>query len=89
MQQDVVKAATLLQSQNPASIDEALRLLQATVFNFSMKLCGHRKDAEDTMQNVLLKTVTNPPSVREYGGERKTRCPYIRVPMTTSVIKGR
>ncbi len=37
------------------SVEEALALLQNTVFNFSMKVCGHREDAEDTMQDVLLK----------------------------------
>jgi RNA polymerase sigma-70 factor (ECF subfamily) len=28
-------------------------LLQNTVYSFSMKVCGHRQDAEDTMQEVL------------------------------------
>ena len=74
MRQDLVKAATLLQSPNPSSIDEALGLLQTTVFNFSMKLCGHREDAEDTMQDVLLKTVTNPPSLPGSRRSPSTAC---------------
>jgi len=32
-------------------------LLQNTVFSFSMRVCGQREDAEDTMQEVLLKSV--------------------------------
>jgi len=36
-----------------------LALLQNTVFSFSMKVCGQRQDAEDTMQEVLLKSVPN------------------------------
>jgi len=32
-------------------------LLQNTVFSFSMRVCGQREDAEDTMQEVLVKSV--------------------------------
>lgn len=42
-------------------MEEALALLQGTVFSFSMKVCGQREDAEDTMQEVLLKSVPNLP----------------------------
>jgi len=48
MRPELAKATELLRSRDPRSVSEALRLLQNTVFNFSMKLCGHRKDAEDT-----------------------------------------
>jgi RNA polymerase sigma-70 factor, ECF subfamily len=34
-----------------------LSLLQNTVFSFSMRVCGQREDAEDTMQEVLVKSV--------------------------------
>jgi RNA polymerase sigma-70 factor (ECF subfamily) len=47
----------LLQQNDPASLERALALLQHTVFAFSMKVCGQREDAEDTMQEVLLKSV--------------------------------
>jgi RNA polymerase sigma-70 factor, ECF subfamily len=65
MRPELSKAAQLLQSRDAAAVDEALRLLQSTVFNFSMKLCGHREDAEDTMQDVLMKTVTHARSISE------------------------
>jgi RNA polymerase sigma-70 factor (ECF subfamily) len=39
----------------------ALALLQNTVFSFSMRVCGQREDAEDTMQEVLLKSVPHLP----------------------------
>ena len=42
-------------------MEQALALLQNTVFSFSMRVCGHREDAEDTMQEVLLKTVPHLP----------------------------
>jgi RNA polymerase sigma-70 factor (ECF subfamily) len=57
MRADVEKAVTLLQKKQPGALEQALELLQQTVFSFSMKVCGHRQDAEDTMQDVLLKAV--------------------------------
>ena len=42
-------------------MEEALALLQNTVFSFSMRVCGQREDAEDTMQEVLLKSVPHLP----------------------------
>ncbi len=39
-------------------MEQALALLQNTVFSFSMKVCGHPQDAEDTMQDVLLKSLS-------------------------------
>jgi len=40
-----------------------LALLQSTVFSFSMKVCGHREDAEDTMQEVLVKSLPYLPRI--------------------------
>jgi RNA polymerase sigma-70 factor (ECF subfamily) len=42
-------------------VEHALALLQNTVFSFSMRVCGQREDAEDTMQEVLLKSVPQLP----------------------------
>lgn len=53
----VEEALTLIRDRNPASLDKALALLQNTVYSFSMKVCGHPQDAEDTMQEVLLKSI--------------------------------
>lgn len=58
---EIEQAVQLIQSKDPKSLEEALALLQNTVFSFSMKVCGQRQDAEDTMQEVLLKTVPNLP----------------------------
>ena len=57
MRADVEQAVALLQRGDDARIGEALELLQNTVFSFSMRICGHRQDAEDTMQEVLLKSI--------------------------------
>jgi len=46
-----------MQRGDEAALEEALALLQSTVFAFSMRVCGQREDAEDTMQEVLVKSV--------------------------------
>lgn len=57
MRPEIGQVVQLLQRKDPRSLEEALALLQGTVFSFSMKVCGQREDAEDTMQEVLLKSV--------------------------------
>ena len=57
MSQAVEQALELIRENQPESIDRALALLQNTVYSFSMKVCGHPQDAEDTMQDVLLKSI--------------------------------
>ena len=61
MRTEIEKVVQLVQRGDPKSLEEALALLQNTVFSFSMKVCGQRQDAEDTMQEVLLKSVSNLP----------------------------
>jgi len=57
MRAEIEKAVELLQRGDGNSVEQALASLQSTVFSFSMRVCGHREDAEDTMQEVLLKSV--------------------------------
>lgn len=52
MRADVENALAALKGGN---VEEGLRLLERTVMSFGMKVCGHREDAEDTAQEVLLK----------------------------------
>ncbi len=52
----------LIRDRRPDSLDKALSLLQNTVYSFSMKVCGHPQDAEDTMQEVLLKSIPHLPN---------------------------
>ncbi len=54
---ELVAATELMRTENPERIESALRLLQNTVYSFSMKVCGHREDAEDTMQYVLQQSL--------------------------------
>lgn len=61
MRSDIERAVKLLQRGNDSDLEQALTLLQSTVFSFSMRVCGHRQDAEDTMQEVLLKSVPQLP----------------------------
>ncbi len=57
MRSEIEQALQLLQRGDDAALEQALALLQNTVFSFSMRVCGQREDAEDTMQEVLLKSV--------------------------------
>jgi len=57
MRTELIQASELLRRNTPEAIEEAIGLLQNTVFSFSMKMCGHRQDAEDTMQEVLFRSL--------------------------------
>jgi RNA polymerase sigma-70 factor (ECF subfamily) len=57
MRPELIQAIELLASKDAARVNEAVGLLQNTVYSFSMKVCGHREDAEDTAQEVLLKAL--------------------------------
>jgi RNA polymerase sigma-70 factor (ECF subfamily) len=57
MRPELSQAIDLLRSDSPGSIERAIELLQNTVYSFSMKVCGHREDAEDTMQEVLYRSL--------------------------------
>jgi RNA polymerase sigma-70 factor (ECF subfamily) len=52
MRPEVEQALSALKS---GEIEQGLQLLERTVLSFGMKVCGHREDAEDTAQEVLLK----------------------------------
>lgn len=62
-----MKAAELLHSDDSEAINRAIELIHKTVFSFGMKVCGHREDAEDTAQDVLLKSV---PYLKKIDGPR-------------------
>jgi RNA polymerase sigma-70 factor, ECF subfamily len=57
MRSELIQASKLLQQNTSESVEQAIGLLQDTVFSFSMKMCGHRQDAEDTMQEVLFRSL--------------------------------
>jgi RNA polymerase sigma-70 factor (ECF subfamily) len=57
MRPELIQAVQLLREDDPASTEKALALLQNTVYSFSMKVCGHPEDAEDTMQEVLFRSL--------------------------------
>jgi RNA polymerase sigma-70 factor (ECF subfamily) len=57
MRKEIEQAVALLEKNEPRALEQALELLQGTVFSFSMKVCGQREDAEDTMQEVLVKAL--------------------------------
>ena len=58
---EIEQVVELIQRKDSQSLEDALGLLQNTIFSFSMKVCGQREDAEDTMQEVLLKSVPKLP----------------------------
>jgi RNA polymerase sigma-70 factor, ECF subfamily len=57
MRSEIERAVLLLRSGDDGAMEQALLLLQNTVFSFSMRVCGQREDAEDTMQEVLAKSL--------------------------------
>jgi RNA polymerase sigma-70 factor, ECF subfamily len=57
MRPELIRATELLQRNTPEVVEEAIGLLQSTVYSFSMKVCGHPQDAEDTMQEVLFRSL--------------------------------
>jgi RNA polymerase sigma-70 factor (ECF subfamily) len=57
MRPDLIRATELLRLNTPEGVEEAIGLLQNTVYSFSMKVCGHPEDAEDTMQEVLFRSI--------------------------------
>lgn len=57
MRSEIEQAVRLLQRGGDDATEEALALLQNTVFSFSMRVCGQKQDAEDTMQEVLVKSL--------------------------------
>ena len=57
MRQQLADAVEGLRSGTPESLGDAIEKLQGTVYSFSMKVCGHREDAEDTMQDVLMRSL--------------------------------
>ncbi|HVA71664.1 MAG TPA: sigma-70 family RNA polymerase sigma factor [Candidatus Limnocylindrales bacterium] len=58
MRAEVEQAIQALQDNQPGATEQALALLQQTVFSFSMKVCGQREDAEDTAQETLLRAIS-------------------------------
>jgi RNA polymerase sigma-70 factor, ECF subfamily len=58
MRPEIEEIGRLIQCKDQKSLENALALLQDTVYSFSMKVCGQRQDAEDTMQEVLLQSIT-------------------------------
>jgi RNA polymerase sigma-70 factor, ECF subfamily len=65
MRPELAKATELLQRNTPEAIEEAIALLQNTVYSFSMKICGHPEDAEDTMQEVLFRSLGHLAKIKE------------------------
>src|ERR1035438_4549432 len=57
MRPELIQAIDLLRRNTPEAVEEAIGLLQNTVYSFSMKVCGHPQDAEDTMQEVLFRSL--------------------------------
>lgn len=68
MRPEFIRAADLLQQNTPDSVSEAIGLLQNAVYSFSMKVCGHREDAEDTAQEVLLRSLKHLSKLQEPAG---------------------
>jgi RNA polymerase sigma-70 factor, ECF subfamily len=67
MRTELVTAAELLATGKPSDLERSVALMQKTIFSFAMKVCGHREDAEDTMQEVLVSSL---PHLRKLQGPK-------------------
>lgn len=56
MRAEIEQAIDVVRQRRPEALDQALGLLQDTVLKFSLKICRQREDAEDTAQEVLMRT---------------------------------
>jgi RNA polymerase sigma-70 factor (ECF subfamily) len=65
MRPELIQATDLLRLNTPEAVEEAIGLLQTTVYSFSMKICGHPEDAEDTMQEVLFRSLGHLARIRD------------------------
>ncbi len=54
---ELEEAIRLLHNTDTASVEKALGLLHRVIVSFGMKVCGQREDAEDTAQEVLMKSL--------------------------------
>jgi len=57
MRPELAQAIDMLHRNTPEAAEQAIGMLQNTVYSFSMKICGHPEDAEDTMQEVLYRSL--------------------------------
>lgn len=57
MRSDIEEALSLLKQSDENALEKAIAALQQAVFAFGMRVCGQREDAEDTMQEVLVKAI--------------------------------
>ena len=68
MRPEFIQASDLLRQDTPEAFSEAIGLLQNAVYSFSLKMCGHREDAEDTAQDVLFRSLKHLPKLKEPAG---------------------
>lgn len=78
------QALHLIHEDRPEAVDKALALLQNTVYSFSMKVCGHPEDAEDTMQEVLVKLL---PYVPKFDSLKALSVRFYRVARNRCLMK--
>jgi RNA polymerase sigma-70 factor, ECF subfamily len=71
MRSDIDQAIGLLKTADQDALDKAISLLQQSVFSFSMRVCGQQQDAEDTMQEVLVKAMRYLPKFDNAGALAK------------------
>lgn len=57
MRPELEEAIALLHQGDEPNVEHALTVLQQTILSFGIKICGHREDAEDTAQEVLLRAL--------------------------------
>lgn len=80
MRPEIQRAVEMLTRRQPQALEQALSLIQGTVYSFSMRVCGQREDAEDITQEVLVQSIPYLP---------KFDCPSALVVWLYKVAKSR
>lgn len=53
---------------DPAAMREVVDLYEGSLYNFGLRICGHKQDAEDILQDTFLNAFRNPQSFRGESG---------------------
>ena len=81
-----VELARQLLEGKPEAFDRFVEHFRAKVFSYSQIICGHREDAEEVVQETLLKVLENFDQLRE---PEHVRAWVFRIAKNTCLIKRR
>lgn len=88
MNQDLDALVEEMRKGEDGAFERLLGLLQNTVYSFGMKVCGQVEDAQDTMQETLLKAFQSLPGL-EFPNARALKVWLYKVAKNACLMKRR